>query len=583
MPIDLNDIADRLSKMTPPTSSSDDKLIIALDFGTTYSGIAYCFTNQRDCTPISIKNWPGAESPDAPKIPTLIKYDKKNPDSFTWGAALNNQSDGIVGVKLLLDVKQEIPIYLPVRNVKKDIKALPKPPVEVAADFIGAIYGHAISEISNKFSKDYVDLCHKEYVLSVPAVWSDAAKDATLKAAEMAGLSPVHLIKEPEAAALWTAKKMDRRLNKNDTFIICDAGGGTVDLISYQVEAALPRLEVKEIVPGTGGMAGSLGLNKRFSSEVENLVGEDQWFQLKKSRAFHLASKQFDREIKRSFRGGIEEEYFINFPTAKLEDDLDNGLEASTWRLTGIELKRIFDPLVTDIIRLINDQVQRIRLKQMEDGIKGIFLVGGFGSNQYLIERVRKEQPNIDILQPPDAWAAIAKGAALSRLPGEAIVTSTSATRHYGVRSWNVHDPVLDAGQPTELWRDGTTRSKCMTWYINIGDNLVRDQTIKFPFFSNLTNIDDPSWLILHNTLFECEERTAPRHPLSSGKFSSNCILKSDMSTVPKSKFEKKIDQKGLPYWQLDYDLVVSLKSAVMKFSIEIDGESFGSVNAKYN
>lgn len=68
----------------------------------------------------------------------------------------------------------------------------------------------------------------------------------------MAGLSPVHLIKEPEAAALWTAKKMDRRLNRNDCFIVCDAGGGTVDLISYQVEAALPRLEVKEIVPGTG-------------------------------------------------------------------------------------------------------------------------------------------------------------------------------------------------------------------------------------------------------------------------------------------------------------------------------------------
>jgi hypothetical protein len=45
---------------------------------------------------------------------------------------------------------------------------------------------------------------------------------------------------------------MDRRLNRNDSFIVCDAGGGTVDLISYQVEAALPRLEVKEIVPGTG-------------------------------------------------------------------------------------------------------------------------------------------------------------------------------------------------------------------------------------------------------------------------------------------------------------------------------------------
>lgn len=45
---------------------------------------------------------------------------------------------------------------------------------------------------------------------------------------------------------------MDRRLNRNDTFIVCDAGGGTVDLISYQVEAALPRLQVKELVPGSG-------------------------------------------------------------------------------------------------------------------------------------------------------------------------------------------------------------------------------------------------------------------------------------------------------------------------------------------
>jgi hypothetical protein len=90
-------------------------------------------------------------------------------------------------------------------------------------------------------------------------------------------------------------------------------------------------------------MAGSLGLNKRFSNEVENLVGDDQWFQLKKSKAFTLASRQFDREIKKCFRGGVEEEYFVNFPTARLEDNLDNGLEASTWRMTGYEVFYAFN------------------------------------------------------------------------------------------------------------------------------------------------------------------------------------------------------------------------------------------------
>lgn len=37
----------------------DDRLIIAVDFGTTYSGIAYCFADQRDSSPIPIDNWPG--------------------------------------------------------------------------------------------------------------------------------------------------------------------------------------------------------------------------------------------------------------------------------------------------------------------------------------------------------------------------------------------------------------------------------------------------------------------------------------------------------------------------------------------
>ena len=107
----------------------------------------------------------------------------------------------------------------------------------------------------------------------MPAVWSDAAKNATLRvchlatshisiahlltvitsqAAEAAGISPVTLIKEPEAAALYTAKSLAFCMKPNHAFIICDAGGGTVDLVSYEVESILPRLQVKELVPGTG-------------------------------------------------------------------------------------------------------------------------------------------------------------------------------------------------------------------------------------------------------------------------------------------------------------------------------------------
>ena len=80
-------------------------------------------------------------------------------------------------------------------------------------------------------------------------------------------------------------------------------------------------------------MAGSLGLNQRFADAVARLVGDDQWYTLKKSRAFLKADKEFE-EIKKAFIGDEDEEYIINFPMANLEDDPENGLVASTWTMT---------------------------------------------------------------------------------------------------------------------------------------------------------------------------------------------------------------------------------------------------------
>ena len=67
-----------------------------------------------------------------------------------------------------------------------------------------------------------------EFVLTVPAVWSDAAKNATLQAAEQAGIGSRHnlkLISEPEAAAVYTLQAMQpSHLRIGDNFIVCDAG-----------------------------------------------------------------------------------------------------------------------------------------------------------------------------------------------------------------------------------------------------------------------------------------------------------------------------------------------------------------------
>lgn len=50
------------------------------------------------------------------------------------------------------------------------------------------------------------------------------------QAAKKAGIHPVTLIKEPEAAALYTLSSFDHSFKAGDSFVVCDAGGGTIDL-----------------------------------------------------------------------------------------------------------------------------------------------------------------------------------------------------------------------------------------------------------------------------------------------------------------------------------------------------------------
>ncbi|KAG5996742.1 hypothetical protein E4U52_005958 [Claviceps spartinae] len=527
------------------SSQREEKLIIALDFGTTYSGVAYCFANQIDAKPVAIMNWPGNRGIAAPKIPTILEYSEEEPTGFRWGASVNKSSTGIVAIKLLLDPKQERPLYLPATHTRTELKTLPKAPIEIAADFMRAIFEHALEEIASAVPKAYMDICQKEFVLSVPAVWSDAAKNATLKAAELAGIESITVVKEPEAAAMYSIKSLEFSIKRNDAFVV-----------SVGLPMALSA-RFQFITSNQGGMAGSLGLNDRFAAAVEELVGDDQWLKLKMSKAWSIAEKQFDQEIKKSFRGELDVEYYVNFPMANLREDEDGGLVSNTWRLTGLALSRIFEPLIADIVEMIDYQVQVVRLKRPEKCISGILLVGGFGSSHYLMQRVKQHFPQIQILQPQDAWAAIVKGSVLSKLPSQVAVTSTCATRHYGTRCRSIYKASRDAGEKTRLDRQGLT-----------GDDILRDQRFEIVIEFDFDDINSSSALTRTYSLWQCEDRIAPPHPSKAKKLDRNCTVTADLTGVPKHNFHPK--------------RVVALKSAVMTFSVEVDGEEMGSAEVDY-
>ncbi|KAI7976354.1 hypothetical protein EIK77_010827 [Talaromyces pinophilus] len=127
-------------------------------------------------------------------------------DRFLWGwQALALSPEPIRGVKLLLDESQSYR-YSPSLNANKLLGAMKKSPVDIASEYLKAL-AHTNEMLERRLGSAYNDMDRK-FVLTVPAVWSDKAKDNTLKAAINAGI-PEHrlaLLSEPEAAALYTLR-----------------------------------------------------------------------------------------------------------------------------------------------------------------------------------------------------------------------------------------------------------------------------------------------------------------------------------------------------------------------------------------
>lgn len=566
-----------------------DRVIIGLDFGTTYSGIAYTFSAKPDKVH-SVTEWPGAPGRTVPKAPTVLKYEGKK--IFKWGYELDREvEEKIVGIKLLLDPEQDRPWYnrKGTAATQGELKKIGKPPVDVAADYIGAIYQHALKRIEAKYPNGYVSMLDKQFVLSVPAVWSDKAKDMTMKAARNAGIHPVQLIKEPEAAALFTLHYLKNQgLEVGDAIVICDAGGGTVDLVSYEIMSLVP-LELKELAPPSGGIAGSMLINGLFEDWVKDTVGERAFLDLRETNGFRLGMKDFDEKVKPAFQSRDDGEVYVNFPMADIPDNPSKGIKANALTLTGETLHKIFEPVFRDIDKLVAEQVAKVRIKRLQDqhpkgaAVKMIFLVGGFGSSQYLKKAIAEAHPDIQVIQPDDAWTAIVRGAVLSRLPQEAVVVSNCVERHYGVTARSVLDEFRDKGQKKhwDQWEE-LYRCDIMTWYLHKNDSIERERKVEFPFYLKLPinpSLSDYQW---EAELMMCSSDEAPTHPNSTVK--RNCLLAVDLSNIPKDQFRTKTrPSDGLEYLSIGFKLLVKIEGgARMAFSFESGGKEYASVDANY-
>lgn len=388
------------------------EIVVGIDFGTTYSGVSWAINGGNKNIRI-VNDWPNPVSTvaNSDKVASKISYQNWKPKN--WGFSVELREQSLSWFKLLLDPKNKIGRGSDkVVDTLRQLEALNKAPEDVAADYLSKIWQYTKDDISRVRGEDWSDIYTVRAVLTVPAIWSDSAKDRTLRIAKAAGLPDnVSLVSEPEAAALAVLREKKEEgepLCVGDCFVVCDAGGGTVDLISYKI-CSLEPFQVEECAVGDGGLCGSVYLDQAFEKYIRTIVGESQWKGLK-SKSKQKMMNEFEMSIKRCYTGDDKQ---FSVDLQDVEDNASVGIDDETITLKSSTLKTIFDHVIGQILRLVEKQIDEVSDKG--NFVKAILLVGGFGTNRYMHQQLNEAYRTIGIrvLQTTGGWSSICRGATM--------------------------------------------------------------------------------------------------------------------------------------------------------------------------
>lgn len=137
---------------------------------------------------------------------------------------------------------------------------------------------------------------------------------------------------------------------------MCDAGGGTVDLISYRISSLIP-LQLNEVAIGTGALCGAVYLDRRFEDFVSKRIGKDK-FDAMDHRARFQMNQFWETYVKREFvddegvqRDEEEEEENENklfwVPMMGVPDNEDKGIRGGFLKLSRFVWSRVMGYAVT--------------------------------------------------------------------------------------------------------------------------------------------------------------------------------------------------------------------------------------------
>ncbi|GAA5940680.1 hypothetical protein JCM3775_004761 [Rhodotorula graminis] len=433
----------------------EGKLSVGIDFGTTFSGIAYGSSRLFSGQIRQILSWPGSYETYR-KVPTCILYEQHDPEEeakiVSWGLEAKNASVAKGQIKcewfkLLLSpesLRSGVPDpWLPPLPVGKNV-------VDVIADFLRCAWRYAKRMITEEIGS-VVDLNAADVLLTVPAAWDAAACSLMRESAIRAGLvqssrggdtawrDRLHIITEPEAGAIHASTLATlHHLRPSQSFLLCDAGGGTVDTAVYKLMGQLSELEIAEMCVRSGANTGSLFVDLKFEELLRRILKDHPVHLEPASMATFIHA--FAEGDKLAYHGTKEDDDAIfRFNCFNVEDshDPDVGLEFGELAIPGRVLKtEVFDPVIEQVLALLSTQIAKIGHTSLD----AIILVGGFAASEYLYTRVRRAFGAAVpvIVRPQDCDTATLRGAArygLGLRMGKVAVSSVISPRSYCMKS----------------------------------------------------------------------------------------------------------------------------------------------------
>jgi molecular chaperone DnaK len=209
--------------------------IIGIDLGTTNSVVAVMQGGE----PVVIPNQEGGRT--TPSVVAITKTDERLVGQVAKRQAVTNPENTVYSIKRFMgrrydEVSEEMK-RIPYKVVKGDhddarveIAGKLYSPPQISAMILGKLKAAAEDFLGEKVTKA---------VITVPAYFNDAQRQATKQAGEIAGLEVVRIINEPTAAAL--AYGLEKK--SDETIAVYDLGGGTFDISVLEVGAGV--VEVK--------------------------------------------------------------------------------------------------------------------------------------------------------------------------------------------------------------------------------------------------------------------------------------------------------------------------------------------------